>query len=103
MRPRVGGSGVVRWTWFELQAPTLAAIPQRIIDCPHADVRARTGLRRQLLERGYFKETDTEVSMLLVLAAILLIIAVVGGVAIHPLLFLIAILAVLALVGGLRA
>jgi len=41
--------------------------------------------------------------MLLVLAAILLIIAVVGGVAIHPLLFLIAILAVLALVGGLRA
>jgi hypothetical protein len=41
--------------------------------------------------------------MLLVLAAILLIIAVVGGVAVHPLLFLIAILAVLALVGGLRA
>ena len=41
--------------------------------------------------------------MLLVLAAILLIIAVVGGIAIHPLLFLIAILAVLALVGGVRA
>ena len=41
--------------------------------------------------------------MLLVLAAILLIIAVVGGVAVHPLLFLIAILAVLALIGGLRA
>jgi hypothetical protein len=40
--------------------------------------------------------------MLLVLAAILLIIAVVGGVAVHPVLFLIAILAVLALVGGLR-
>jgi hypothetical protein len=40
--------------------------------------------------------------MLLVLAAILLIVAVVGGLAVHPLLFLIAILAVLALVGGLR-
>ena len=38
--------------------------------------------------------------MLLVLAAILLILALVGGVAIHPLLFLIAILAVLALVAG---
>ena len=45
-------------------------------------------------------ETDTEVSMLLVLAAVLLIIAVVGGIAIHPLLFLIAILAVVALVAG---
>lgn len=38
--------------------------------------------------------------MLLVLAAVLLIIAVVGGLAIHPLLFLIAILAVVALVAG---
>jgi hypothetical protein len=40
--------------------------------------------------------------MLLVLAAILLIIAVVGGVAVHPLLFLIAVLAIVALVGGRR-
>ena len=40
--------------------------------------------------------------MLLVLAAILLIVAVVGGLAIHPLLFLVAIFAVLALAGGLR-
>ena len=38
--------------------------------------------------------------MLFVLAAILLIIAVIGGVAIHPLLFLIAILAVVALARG---
>ena len=38
--------------------------------------------------------------MLLALAVILLIIAVVGGIAIHPLLFLIAILAVVALVAG---
>jgi hypothetical protein len=43
-------------------------------------------------------ETDTEVSMFLVLAAILLIIAVPGGLVIHPLLFLIAILAVVAVV-----
>ena len=38
--------------------------------------------------------------MLLVLAAVLLIIAVVGGIAIHPLLFLIAILAVVALIAS---
>lgn len=40
--------------------------------------------------------------MLLALAVILLILAVVGGLAIHPLLFLIALLAVLVLVGGRR-
>jgi hypothetical protein len=43
--------------------------------------------------------------MLIALAVILLILAVVGGIAIHPLLFLIALLAVLALVlsrGGAR-
>ncbi len=40
--------------------------------------------------------------MLLALAVILLIFAVVGGVAIHPLLFLIAILAILAFAGGRR-
>jgi flagellar biosynthesis component FlhA len=45
-------------------------------------------------------ETDTEVSMLFAIAAILLILAVVGGIAVHPLLFLIAILAVVALVAG---
>jgi hypothetical protein len=36
--------------------------------------------------------------MLLAVAAILLIIAVVGGIAVHPLLFLIALLAVVALI-----
>ncbi|MGI8414526.1 MAG: hypothetical protein ACR2LV_12140 [Solirubrobacteraceae bacterium] len=40
--------------------------------------------------------------MLFVLAVILLILAVVGGVAVHPLLFLIALLAVMALFGGRR-
>jgi len=40
--------------------------------------------------------------MLLVLAAVLLIIAVAGGLAVHPLLFLIAILAVVALLAGRR-
>lgn len=38
--------------------------------------------------------------MLLAVAAVLLIIAVVGGLAVHPLLFLIAILAVVALIAG---
>jgi hypothetical protein len=47
-------------------------------------------------------KTDTEVFMLLALAVILLVIAVAGGIAVHPLLFLIAILAILALVAGRR-
>lgn len=38
--------------------------------------------------------------MLLALAALLLVLAVVGGVAVHPLLFLLALLAVLVVVGG---
>ncbi len=40
--------------------------------------------------------------MLLALVVILLVLAVVGGIAIHPLLFLIAVLAVLAFFGGRR-
>jgi hypothetical protein len=40
--------------------------------------------------------------MLLAIAVILLIIAVVGGIAVHPLLFLIALLAIFALVAGRR-
>ena len=40
--------------------------------------------------------------MLLTLAVILLILAVAGGLAIHPLLFLIAILALLVFLGGRR-
>lgn len=38
--------------------------------------------------------------MLLAIAAVLLIIAVIGGIAVHPLLFLIAILAVVAVIAG---
>jgi hypothetical protein len=41
--------------------------------------------------------------MLLAVAVILLILAVVGGIAVHPLLFLIALLAVLALVASRSA
>jgi hypothetical protein len=41
--------------------------------------------------------------MLFALAVILLIIAIVGGIAVHPLLFLIAILALLSFFGGRRA
>lgn len=40
--------------------------------------------------------------MLFVLAVVLLILAVVGGIAIHPLLFLVAILALLAFARGRR-
>ncbi len=38
--------------------------------------------------------------MLIALAVLLVVLAIVGGIAIHPLLFLIAVLAVLALVAG---
>ena len=38
--------------------------------------------------------------MLIALALLLLVLAIVGGIAIHPLLFLIAVLAVLAFVAG---
>lgn len=40
--------------------------------------------------------------MLIAIAVILLILAVVGGIAVHPLLFLIAILALVALFSGRR-
>jgi hypothetical protein len=40
--------------------------------------------------------------MLLALAVLLLILAVAGGIAIHPLLFLIALLALIAFFGGTR-
>jgi hypothetical protein len=40
--------------------------------------------------------------MLLTLAVILLVLAIVGGIAVHPLLFLIAVLALLAFFGGRR-
>jgi hypothetical protein len=40
--------------------------------------------------------------MLFALAVILLVLAVVGGIAVHPLLFLIAVLALLAFVGNGR-
>ena len=40
--------------------------------------------------------------MLLALAVLLLVLAVAGGIAVHPLLFLIAVLAVLAFFGGGR-
>jgi len=38
--------------------------------------------------------------MLLALAVILLVLAVIGGIAVHPLLFLIVVLALLAFIGG---
>jgi hypothetical protein len=41
--------------------------------------------------------------MLLALAVLLVVLAVVGGIAVHPLLFLIAVLAVLAFFGGHRS
>jgi hypothetical protein len=40
--------------------------------------------------------------MLFTLAVVLLILAVVGGIAVHPLLFLLAVLALLAFAGGRR-
>ncbi len=53
-------------------------------------------------ERGYISKDKTEVDVLVALVVILLILAIVGGLAIHPLLFLLAILALLVLFGGRR-
>jgi len=41
--------------------------------------------------------------MLFALAVLLLVLAVVGGIAVHPLLFLVAVLAVLVFAGGRRS
>jgi hypothetical protein len=41
--------------------------------------------------------------MILTLAVILLVLAIVGGIAVHPLLFLIAVLALLMFFGGRRS
>ncbi|MDQ2758968.1 MAG: hypothetical protein M3Y17_00635, partial [Actinomycetota bacterium] len=65
------------------------------------DADPRTSPR--LSSRVLSGKPTREVSMLFALAVILLILAVVGGVTVHPLLFLIAILAVLAFFGGRRA
>jgi hypothetical protein len=48
-------------------------------------------------------EQSREVQMLLAVVVILLVLAVAGGLAVHPLLFLIAILALLAFFGGRRS
>ena len=41
--------------------------------------------------------------MLFALAVVLLVLALIGGIAVHPVLFLIAVLALLAFMGGRRA
>jgi hypothetical protein len=48
------------------------------------------------------RKPKTEVDVLLALVVILLVLAVVGGLAVHPLLFLLAIVALLAFLGGRR-
>jgi hypothetical protein len=47
-------------------------------------------------------QNQPEVRMLFALAVVLLILAVAGGIAIHPLFFLLVVLALLALFGGRR-
>jgi len=79
--------------------PTLL-LSKRSAGCLNADVGARTHRWPELQGPGYIRKTDTEVNMLLAIAAVLLILAVIGGIAVHPLLFLIAVLAVVALVAG---
>jgi hypothetical protein len=69
---------------------------------PHENVRTGTAARSTDVLAGYIAKTTTEVSMLLAIAVILLVLAVVGGIAVHPLLFLIAVVAILALVAGRR-
>ncbi len=51
---------------------------------------------------GYLQKTNLEVTMLLTIALILLVLAVLGGLLIHPLIFLLALVAVVVLVGNRR-
>jgi Flp pilus assembly protein TadB len=57
------------------------------------------GEKREVSQRS----TEEKVEMLLALAVILLVLAVVGGIAVHPLLFVIAVLALLVFFGGRRS
>jgi hypothetical protein len=63
-----------------MQWPEDRRSDQGAIGCPHTDVRPRTGLRPQHQVAGYISKTNPEVSMLLAVAAVLLIIAVIGGI-----------------------
>lgn len=68
-----------------------------------SDVRSATGDPHSAAAVGDIcVNTSPEVGMLLAVAAILLILAVVGGVVVHPLLFLIALLAIVVLFAGRR-
>ncbi|MDQ2896059.1 MAG: hypothetical protein M3Y09_10520 [Actinomycetota bacterium] len=52
---------------------------------------------------GYFQITNNlEVTMLLTIAVLLLVLAVLGGLLVHPLIFLLALVAVVVLVGNRR-
>jgi hypothetical protein len=93
-----------RWQTCFAALP-LIALSRDPRDWRRRDVRVQTSALRPIAVPrwrgwGYIREINLEVSMLLALAVILLILAVVGGIAIHPLLFLIALLAVLALVAS---
>ncbi len=51
---------------------------------------------------GYLQITNLEVTMLLTIALILLVLAVLGGLLVHPLIFLLALVAVAVLVSNRR-
>jgi hypothetical protein len=65
---------------------TSADIPDRVTERDNGDTST--------------KQSQPEVTMLLIVAIVLLIIAIAGGVIIHPLLFLLAILALVAFFAG---
>ena len=99
----VAGTAGGRCASFTMPVPPARSVISTWLAAP--DVRVQTSaLRPTAVPRwggwGYIREINLEVCMLLALAVILLILAVVGGIAIHPLLFLIALLAVLALLAS---
>jgi hypothetical protein len=75
--------------------PSLPPVGTAIGPRPHADVLRRTGPRSHQTRPGYLKDNPKGgLSMLLILAGILLVIAIAGGVIVHPLLFVLAIVAI---------
>jgi hypothetical protein len=60
-------------------------------------------LERTRQREGLWPTTEEVRTMLLALAVVLLVLAIVGGIAIHPLLFLLIILALLVFISGRRS
>lgn len=78
-------------------------VSQRRRVCTKTSARGPGAGHRHLLGVDHCTQTRSkEIAVLIALAVLLLVLAVIGGLTVHPLLFLLVILAALALFGGRR-